>query len=76
MKRLVTFIDLAAICITILFLFFVALMSIRSVAVSVWQLAREMYAARGWWIGMLIIFSLIWSALRWKAAYRALIESE
>jgi hypothetical protein len=34
-KRLVAFIDLAAICITIFFLFALALMSVRSIAVTV-----------------------------------------
>jgi len=73
MKRLVAFIDLAAISIATFFLFAVIVMSIRSAAVTVWQLAREMYAAHhDWWLGALIVFSLIWSAVRWKAAYRAL----
>jgi len=75
MKRLVAFVDLAAISIAILFLFAVIVMSIRSAAITVWQLAREMYAARhDWWLGGLIVFSLIWAAVRWKAAYRALSE--
>ena len=75
MKRLVAFVDLAAISITILFLFAVIVMSIRSAAITVWQFTREMYAARhDWWLGALIVFSLIWSAVRWKAAYRALNE--
>jgi len=77
LKRFVTFIDVAAICITILFLFFEALILIRSVAVAAWQLRREMYATHDWWIGALIIFSLIWCALRWgKAAYRVLTDPE
>ena len=75
MKRLVAFIDLAAICITIFFLFALALMSVRSIAVTVWQLTREMYTThQDWWIAVLIVFSIIWSAIRWRAAYRALDE--
>jgi hypothetical protein len=75
MKRLIAFIDLAAICIAIFFVFALLLMSIRSAAVTLWQLAHEMYVSRqDWWIGALIIFSVLWSAVRWKAAYRALDE--
>jgi hypothetical protein len=73
----VTFIDLTAICISILFVFALAVMAVRSVAVTVWQLAREMYATRhDWWLAAVIVFSLIWSAVRWKAAKRALDEFE
>jgi hypothetical protein len=77
MKRLVAFIDLAAISIAILFIFAVVVMSVRSAAITIWQLGREMYATRhDWWLGALIVFSLIWSAVRWKAAYRALNDFE
>jgi hypothetical protein len=73
LKRLLTFIDCAAILIAILFLFAVVVIGVRGAAVAIWQLAREMYAAHGdWWIVVGVLFSLVWSAIRWKAALRTL----
>jgi hypothetical protein len=73
LKRLLTFVDCAAILIAILFLFAVVVIGVRGAAVAIWQLAREMYAAHGdWWIVAGILFSLAWSAIRLKAALRTL----
>jgi hypothetical protein len=75
-KRLVTFIDLASISIAILFLFGLVVVGIREAAIFVWQAAREMHAAHNDWLGVIILFALVWTAFRWKAAHRALNESE
>jgi hypothetical protein len=44
-KRRGDFNDLAAISIAILFIFAVVVMSVRSAAITIWQLGRGMYAA-------------------------------
>lgn len=75
LRRLIALIDLLAIAVTVLFLFAVALIALGGAARSIWGLAKEMYAAQyDWWIVALIIFSVLWSAVRRKAARKALDE--
>ncbi len=73
MKRLVTLIDCAAICISMLFLVALVGMALRGLFLQLKDLVHEIYAARGdWWIAGLIIFCLLWAAFRWKAGLKAL----
>ena len=75
LKRLIAFIDLLAIAVTVLFLFAIALIALGGAARTIWGLMGEMYAARhDWWIVALVVFSLAWSAVRRKAARKALDE--
>jgi len=75
MKRLVAFIDCAAVCVAMLAAVALIAFMLRGLFFELKGMIQDLHAARSdWWIAGLVLFLLLWAAFRWRQGLRALHE--